>query len=100
MPRKAVDNRVLTGLREATVIEALARLSDHWKVDASYRPLKSARSIRVHLTAGGREYELVCTGAKWWDTRAHRGGGGAIDLAMHLYQCSFKRALELLEGER
>jgi len=39
----------------------------------------------------------LCTGPKFWDVRVERGGGGAIDLVMHLYTIKFKAATTLLK---
>ena len=41
----------------------------------------------------------MTTGPKWYDTRAHYGGGGAIDLAMHLLNLSFVEAVKHLTEE-
>ena len=45
-----------------------------------------------------RNFELLLTGPKFYDTRQKRGGGGAIDLVMHLYQIDFKKAVDRLRG--
>jgi len=39
-------------------------------------------------------HELLVTGARFLDTRADKGGGGAIDLAMYLFRLSFVDALK------
>jgi hypothetical protein len=44
----------------------------------------------------GALYGGVTTGLKWYDTRARRGGGGAIDLAMHVLGLSFVDAVKHL----
>lgn len=71
-------------------------LADYAKEDASYVPRLNTRSSRWHATAGGQEYEILCTGPKFWDSRANCGGGGALDLAMHLFGINFKTAARLL----
>lgn len=38
---------------------------------------------------------LLC-GAKFYDTRVKRGGGGAVDLVMHRYNVDFKGAVAFL----
>jgi hypothetical protein len=45
---------------------------------------------------GCGEFEILTTGVKWLDTRANKGGGGAIDLAMHVLHLSFVDAVKLL----
>lgn len=41
---------------------------------------------------------LSVTGAKFMNWNSGRGGGGAIDLVIHLHEIGFGRALEWLEG--
>ena len=48
----------------------------------------------MHTTCG--EFEILTTGTKWYDTRAKKGGGGAIDLAMHVLRLSFVDAVRRL----
>jgi hypothetical protein len=45
------------------------------------------------------EFEILTTGPKWYDTRARRGGGGAIDLAIHVLGLSFVDAVKHLTSE-
>jgi hypothetical protein len=60
-------------------------------------PAKDPRSRRWHVRTASGEFEILTTGpAKGYDTRAKKGGGGAIDLAMHLRQASFVDAVKLL----
>jgi hypothetical protein len=92
----AVDNFRLVQWRTLDAAECLVALADHAKEDLSYMPRNDARSTRWHVTVGGGEFELLCTGSKFWDTRAHLGGGGAIDLTMHMFGLSFKQATKLL----
>ncbi|WP_177142715.1 hypothetical protein [Variovorax sp. YR216] len=40
--------------------------------------------------------ELVLSGLQWFDTRAGKGGGGLIDLVMHLRACDFVSAVRAL----
>jgi hypothetical protein len=40
--------------------------------------------------------ELLATGVRWYDPRAKKGGGGAIDLAMHLLGLQFVDAVKRL----
>ena len=41
---------------------------------------------------------LAMDGSRFFDHRAGRGGGGAIDLVMHARGCSFRAAVEFLAG--
>jgi hypothetical protein len=88
----AVDNSALErwrGLDAATVLTAMAV---HAKPDPLYIPVKDRASRRWHAHVAGRDYELLLTGAKFWDTRQAVGGGGAVDLVIHLTGCDFKAA--------
>jgi hypothetical protein len=76
---------------------ALALLSIYCKADPTYVPRKDPCSRRWHVQTVCGEFELLTTGVKWYDTRAKKGGGGAIDLAMHLRQLSFVDAVKLLD---
>jgi hypothetical protein len=77
-------------------VVVLAVVADHAKRDDSYRPRKDEGSSRWHVSAGGHDYELLVTGPRFWDTRARRGGGGALDLVMHLLGVDFKGATRQL----
>jgi len=63
------------------VVSALDALGLYWKRDADF-------------SLGGGVVELLATGPKWFDTRAKVGGGGAIDLAMHLLRLDFVLAVK------
>lgn len=71
----------------------LPLLTDYCTADPDFLPIKDSHTHRWNLEACGRHYELLTTGPKWFDTHAHRGGGGAIDLTMHLFRLDFKQAI-------
>lgn len=93
----AVDNETLKRWHDLDAIVVLNALADHIKPDRTFRPTASHMSSRWNVQAAGRDWELLCTGPKFWDTRAERGGGGAVDLVMHLYRITFKAAVALLK---
>jgi len=74
----------------------LPLLVDYVKTDASFIPIRESHTHRWHLRVGDREFELLTTGPKWFDTRLKRGGGGGIDLAMHLLALNFRQAVTKL----
>lgn len=96
MPKRTVDNFVLARWRATTASVALAALADHAVEDQSFKPLSSKDTSRWHASAGGHDFELLCTGPRFFDTRAQRGGGGAVDLAMHLLSIDFRTAAKVL----
>ena len=96
MPRSFTP-ATLASLRDIPSEEALPLLAIYCKADPLYAPVKDPRSRRWHVLTACGEFEILTTGpAKWYDTRAKKGGGGAIDLTMHLLQISFVDAAKLL----
>lgn len=94
---KAVDKLPRAAWREASLSDLLPRISVHAKKDGSFVPMADPRTERWHVQANG-EFELVLTGPQFWDTRARKGGGGAIDLVMHLWGCNYREALKRLRS--
>ena len=99
--RRSFDRATLTPLHEMPSEDALALLAIYCKADPTYLPLKDSRSRRWHARTACGEFEIVTTGAsKWYDTRAKKGGGGAIDLAMHVLRVPFVDAVKYLIERR
>jgi hypothetical protein len=90
----AVDNSQLERWRGLPAAGVLAALADHVKEDKTFR--SRGPTTRWHASVSGSEFEVLCTGARFFDTRAHRGGGGAVDLTMHLLNVTFKQAVAIL----
>jgi hypothetical protein len=93
---RLVDDRTLEQWRELDALFVLDRLGCYAKRDVSFHPIKARKTARYHVNANGRDWELLITGPKFWDTRADNGGGGAVDLVMHLFSLDFRRALRML----
>jgi hypothetical protein len=96
MVRRSFDRATLTPLREMPSEDALVLLAIHCKLDPSYQPVKEPTTRRWHAHTTGGEFEILTTGTKWYDTRAKVGGGGAIDLAMHVLRLPFVDAVRIL----
>lgn len=98
MARKSkFSDEFLQKLREMPLTKALDVLGVYWKQDRDYKPLRDKSSIRVNVTVKDvRSVELLFTGIRWYDTRSKNGGGGAIDLAMYLFEVDFKEAVAML----
>ena len=95
--RRTFSRATLTSLRGMPSEDALALLAIYYKADPTYVPVRDLRSRRWHVRTAGGEFEILTTGPhKWYDMHAKKGGGGAIDLAMHLLQLSFVEAVKLL----
>jgi hypothetical protein len=95
---RSFDVALLDALRSMPVAEALDRLGLFWKRDQDFRPRKDPRTVRLYVAVGSGVVELVATGPRWYDTRAQRGGCGAIDLAMYLLGLSFVDAVKHLSA--
>lgn len=95
---RAVDNSILEEWRNLDTLLVLKRLGCYSKQDSSFTPLKAMGTRRYHVNADGVDYELLVKGPRSFDTRAQRGGGGAIDLVMHLYGIDFSAAVRRLKA--
>lgn len=92
-----VDNRTLEQWRSISALEVLDMLGCYSKADTSYEPISAKKTRRYHVHANGRDWELLITGPKFWDTRANKGGGGAVDLVIHLFSTDFRGAVRLIK---
>lgn len=79
--------------------DALVRLADFAKADGTYTPRKCAGTTMWHARVANAEFEFICTGPRFFDTRARVGGGGAIDLAIHVLGGSFGDAVNFLRAK-
>lgn len=100
MRSRRFDDARIEYLRGVPVLDVLDALGMYWKRDATFNPLKDKTTVRVHVSLGGAVVELLATGAKWYDVQNELGGGGAIDLAMHLLRLDFVSAVKRLNGLR
>lgn len=94
--RGQVDAVELDKYRSVDCEVLLPLLVDYVKADASFIPIRDSHTHRWHLRVGDREFEILTTGPKWFDTRLKRGGGGGVDLAMHLLALNFRQAVTKL----
>jgi hypothetical protein len=51
------------------------------------------------LRAKGPHHNIVVTGSRWFDNKAGLGGGGAIDLVIHLAKANFSTACRSLADD-
>lgn len=90
------DDGLVTCFREMTVEKAALLLGLYCKKDSHYESTTHKNSTCYHISKDGEVFEIVVTQLKWYSTRRGVGGGGAIDLTMHLYSEPFKAALARL----
>lgn len=86
----------LRRFREIPSADVLAALAEHLKADPTYVPVKDGSSRRWHVHTDRGDFEILTTGLKWFDMRAEKGGGGAIDLVMHMMGLPFVDAVKFL----
>lgn len=94
---KVVDSVELQRLRQLECCQVLPLICDYVKEDRDFSPVKNGHSQRWHLNVAGRDFELLTTGPKFFDTHSNLGGGGGIDLVMHLFRLNFKQAVKKLK---
>ncbi len=94
---RRVPDDVLVRLRSAPMVPALVSLGVHAKQDLTYQPRGDALSERWYFSvASGGTFEIVMTGARWFDLQAGVGQAGALDLAMHVLGLSLPEAAQRL----
>lgn len=96
MGRQSVGNFALERWRSLDALLVLEKLGCYVKVDHTFEPLTAHGTQRYYVNAKGQDFELLLLGPKFFDTHLQRGGGGAVDLVMHMHQVDFKGATELL----
>jgi hypothetical protein len=98
--RRSFSPATLARLRDLPSEAVLARLAMQIKPDPTFIPVKDAGSRRWHALTTQGDFEILTTGPKWYDTRARKGGGGAIDLAIHVLGLSFVEAVKHLTDQQ
>jgi hypothetical protein len=95
--RTKIDQALLDKWRNLEASYVLVQISDYAKQDTTFIPIKNNATSRWNANVQGRDIELLLTGPKFWDTRANKGGGGAVDLVIHLHGVDFRGAVKLLK---
>ena len=100
MARRSFDDETLAWVREMPLSQVLDKLRDDgqlfWRRDPDFVPEKDKRTVRLFLSSpSGFAWEVLVTGLKWFDVRAGKGGGGGIDLVMHLLGIDFVKGVKL-----
>jgi hypothetical protein len=96
--RRRLDRDTLAALRAMRSDDVLELIAIYLKDDSTYCPMKDLTSRRWHGCTSRGDFEIITTGTKWYDTRAKKGGGGAIDLVMHLEDLSFRESVARLRS--
>lgn len=87
--------------RSVPLLKILSHVCDYLKEDPNYTPRDpSTGSRRFQVNCNKRDFRLILTGEKWLDELVNRGaegrgGGGGVDLVMHLTGVNFVQAVKL-----
>lgn len=84
-------------LRALTWRQVLRIFDLVWSEDLTFVARKNGATRRVYVSVKEDVFEIVFTDEKWFDPRANKGGGGAIDLTMHLFGVDFLTAVQKLD---
>lgn len=87
---------IVSKARAVSLEDALDRLGFYVSRDSAFQPRVNKRTVSLFVSDDSDVRELIVTGEKWFDKRENVGGGGAIDLAMHLKGLSFPQAVRAL----
>lgn len=92
-----INKTELERWRDLSASAVLSQIADYAKQDITFVPIKNNKTSRWNVTIPGKgDYEILATGPKFWDMRENIGGGGAVDLVMHLFGMDFKQAFTKL----
>ena len=87
--------------RSVPLLKVLIHVCDYLKDDHTYTTTApSSGGRRFHVNCLKRDFRLILTGEKWLDElvdryAGNRGGGGSIDLVMHLIGINFVQAVRV-----
>lgn len=95
-PQHRFDEELVTRFRVMTVEQTARILGLYCKQDKNYESTAHRNSKCYHISKDGEVFEIIVTQLKWYSTHRRYGGGGGIDLTMHLYGETFKAALTRL----
>jgi hypothetical protein len=88
MAQNSFDDETLAWVREMPLSLVLDKLRDagklFWRRDPTSSRRRTPGRCGFMCRRRGRGLGVAGDRAKWFDTRAGKGGGGGIDLVMHL----------------
>jgi hypothetical protein len=93
---KRISPEQIAKVRATPLETVLERLGFYVSRDSAFQPRLNKRTVSLFVSDNNDVHELIVTGEKWFDKRENVGGGGAIDLVMHLKKVSFSGAVRFL----
>lgn len=96
---KRISPEQIAKVRAIPLETVLERLGFYVSRDSAFQPRVDKRTVSMFVSNDAGVRELIVTGEKWFDKRENVGGGGAIDLTMHLLGISFTKAVRKLCAE-
>ena len=93
---KKFSEKQLQALSSIPITDVLDALGLYWKADLAYKPRGCKEGKRIFISLDEKVYELQITGLKWFDMQTKKGGGGAIDLIMYIFDVKFVDAVNKL----
>lgn len=93
---KRYTEEQLAALRAMPLESVFKKLELYYTKDPDYKPRKDLSGVRYNISVEQQVFEILVTGIRWYDMREKKGGGGAIDLTMHLLSLDFRSAVKLL----
>ncbi|KPY55670.1 hypothetical protein [Pseudomonas amygdali] len=93
---KSFDDELITRFRVMTVEQIARILGLYCKQDKEYESSHYRNAKCFHISKDGEVFEIIVSQLKWYSTHRRCGGGGGIDLTMHIFGESFKAALTRL----
>lgn len=87
----------LDAARKIKLLTVVEEFSDFYTQDKTFKPQRNMDGKVFVVEIDGKRFSnLLITGEKWFDQDKKVGGGGAIDLLMHLKSITFVQAVKLL----
>lgn len=96
MSAKRFTDEQLAALRAMPLERVFEKLELYYTKDPDYKPRKDLSGVRYNVSVEQQVFEILVTGVRWYDTWEKKGGGGAIDLTMHLLALDFRAAVKRL----
>jgi hypothetical protein len=93
MAGKALDNLKFGRWRSFAAQDILPKVSDYSEQEHHLQLRTCRESTRCHLTASGRDFEILCNEPKFLNPRNAKGDGEVADLSVGQLGPNFEQAV-------